>query len=522
MPGSLSIRHLEDRLKRRLRLRTISNEQVLRTYLDTYDWRVYSNGDVIQTVKNKSGLWLDWHSLHTQDEHVWLHLDAIPSFAWSLKDDSLRRKLERIIKVRALTPIALISCRTRSMRAVNKQNKTLLRIELQTDYSCSSQCPQAKCPSSIVSRRIHLYPLKGYKKIFKKTCQYLQSKLQILPSTEDPLITTLNNLNICPGSNNEHSVITDSQQHIHKTVRTIFQNQLIQMRNCEPGLQADIDSEFLHDYRVALRRTRSLLKQATGIFLHRSIRKYTRDFIWLSTATSTTRDMDVYLLSFDAYQSSLPIKMREDLWPLYSYLCSRKQREHTKLCKILHSVRYKDLMRNWSQFIATPHCAKSTLADAQRPSKTMANRWIWRAYRKVLKQGALIRLDSPGELLHELRKKCKKLRYLTEFFRNYYPRKKCIKLIHTLKLLQDNLGEYQDLKVQQSALHQFILDMERETGISSKTRNAINHLIVEFEHREHIVRKDFTKLFDIFASAKNKKIYTKLYAPSALNTSGPS
>ena len=34
----------------------------------------------------------------------------------------------------------------------------------------------------------------------------------------------------------------------------------------EPGMRADLDTEFLHDYRVSLRRTRSLLGQIKNVF----------------------------------------------------------------------------------------------------------------------------------------------------------------------------------------------------------------------------------------------------------------
>ena len=42
-------------------------------------------------------------------------------------------------------------------------------------------------------------------------------------------------------------------------------------------------------------------------------------------------------------------------------------------------------------------------------------------YKKVLKAGRAVTADGPAEEMHELRKDCKKLRYLIEFVRSLYP-----------------------------------------------------------------------------------------------------
>ena len=53
---------------------------------------------------------------------------------------------------------------------------------------------------------------------------------------------------------------------------------------------------------------------------------------------------------------------------------------------------------------------------------------------------------SPPESLHELRKRCKELRYLLEFFGSLYDPGEHWRAVRELKALQDCLGEFQDTR----------------------------------------------------------------------------
>ena len=86
------------------------------------------------------------------------------------------------------------------------------------------------------------------------------------------------------------------------------------------------------------------------------------------------------------------------------------------------------------------------------------------------------------------------------------------KLIGNLKDLQDNLGEFQDLQVQQDSLRQFISLMENETGIELETRKAIEMLVTRLAIRNQKVRLAFDVKFKNFSSTSNSKLYKKIIA----------
>ncbi|MEQ8661764.1 MAG: CHAD domain-containing protein, partial [Gammaproteobacteria bacterium] len=97
------------------------------------------------------------------------------------------------------------------------------------------------------------------------------------------------------------------------------------MQANERGIGEDVDSEFLHDFRVALRRARALV-QAFATFLPDAA-ALREGFAWLSRETSLLRDLDVWLEGFDdAGATALPA--------LYEHLAARRQREQRRLARV--------------------------------------------------------------------------------------------------------------------------------------------------------------------------------------------
>ena len=66
------------------------------------------------------------------------------------------------------------------------------------------------------------------------------------------------------------------------------------------GVLRDIDTEFLHDLRVAVRRTRSAIKLLGRVLPADLAEHFKAEFKWLGDVTTPVRDLDVHLLGFDA------------------------------------------------------------------------------------------------------------------------------------------------------------------------------------------------------------------------------
>ena len=91
----------------------------------------------------------------------------------------------------------------------------------------------------------------------------------------------------------------------------IIRTYLAVARQNEAGVIADIDTEFLHDYRVSLRRVRSVLSLFKGVFSPEQTDALKREFSDLMAPTGRVRDLDVYLLEKDIYFNLIPPNLHQ-------------------------------------------------------------------------------------------------------------------------------------------------------------------------------------------------------------------
>ncbi len=206
--------------------------------------------------------------------------------------------------------------------------------------------------------------------------------------------------------------------------------------------------------------------------------------------------------------------MRADLAPLKAFLEAHQKIEQKVLVKHLKSQRYKSLKEKWREFLLTPPPQRTNLENAQIDIKNTADNHIWKAYKRAMKQGSAITDKCPDEKLHRLRITCKKLRYLLEFFQSMYTDKDIKPLILSLKKLQDNLGDFQDLSVQIDSLNNIEQQMQEEGLVTSGTDQAINYLVKHFEKQIAVEREKFKQRFNQFSQKNVQASFKTLFKPT--------
>ncbi|MEA3413682.1 MAG: CHAD domain-containing protein [Pseudomonadota bacterium] len=507
IPGDLDEEALQGLLlSARLRSTPDKAALVTRVYLDSFDWRLYSAGGVLSATGGKRSYILRWRPLEGGDT-LQFHMDHLPVFVSDLPP-MLRGHLEPVLEMRTLSPVVTTRCRLRPFAVLNEDDKTVLRLEIEQDRDVRHGSVRRSADQS----RVLLRGVRGYADERRRVESVLLDRGGAVPLARDPLDSALALVGREPADySSKLRISLDPRQRTDEAATKILSHLLRTMEVNEPGVRADVDTEFLHDYRVAVRRTRSLLSQVKSIFPVQRVERYRREFAWLGQITSPCRDLDVYLLGFEEFRDSLPSSMKTDLTPLRDYLVRHKADEHARLVAALDSARYGKTMADWKVFLETKRPRRTSMANAMRPLNAVANERIWRMYRKVMKQGGAIDDHTPAEAVHELRKSCKKLRYLMEFFRDIYPPEKIDRLIRSLKGLQDNLGDFQDYEVQHTSLATFEAAMEKETGISDGTRRAMDHLIEALVERQHDTREAFRGRFRGFSRKANRGRFEALF-----------
>jgi CHAD domain-containing protein len=120
--------------------------------------------------------------------------------------------------------------------------------------------------------------------------------------------------------------------------------------------------------------------------------------------------------------------------------------------------------------------------NATRAANAVAGERIIKAYTRLVRRASELDDDSPAAEVHRLRIEAKKLRYLLECFRTLFPEKVIEPQIGKLKKLQNALGGFNDMAVQQRYLAE--LKGELEPEVNTDTIRAIDRLAADLADRQ--------------------------------------
>jgi len=286
-------------------------------------------------------------------------------------------------------------------------------------------------------------------------------------------------------------------------------------RRNEKGVVADYDTEFLHDYRVSLRKVRSVLSLFKGVFEDTATARLQEDFASLMQTTNTLRDLDVYLLNREQYFSLVPAETHDGLRILFDYLAGERKKEQKNVSKFLRSKVYRAEIDRLEKLFA----AASAIAagpKGQEKSLVFASGLILKRYGKVCKIARSIDEETADEVVHQLRINCKKLRYLMEFFAPLFAKDDMKRLLKALKSLQDNLGNFNDYSVQQIFLRQILSEkMHGFRGAELQVAASVGALTAMLFRLQSKERGQVMKNFALFDNSATRTIFTKLFHTEA-------
>lgn len=506
LPEKLSLAVLLDQLRAFAPFEVEPPREGRLRYFDSFDGRLQRQGLILEK--------------ETEDGHPTLRLrrfenDAVlgsvigqaPDFAKELPPGALRDTLKKILENRRLFLLAEVRGLFRRCSLLDDQAKTVARLTvLERLVGAVADGSDWRLPSRLCSE-----PVRGYERELRELDRFLRNWLGLEVASEDLRQSVMARAGRSPGDYSAKPDFRfDPTQPAGEAVRAILAQLLDTLERNLEGTVRDLDSEFLHDFRVAIRRTRTVLGQLKDLLPTATVARFRPEFAWLGTITTPVRDLDVHLLGFDGYRSLLPPEQAADLAPLRERLLAHQKRAQRQLAKELTSPRFRKFLAAWRAWLAPPIFADPSWPEAAAFSLgKAANTRIRKIVRRVLREGAAITDGSPPEELHELRKSCKKLRYLLEFFQSLYPRDKISPLIKALKELQENLGEFQDLEVHAQALRAFATAPDAEPPLPPETLLAIGQLIERLRERSQQVRGEFAARFVVFAAPGNCQLFKK-------------
>jgi len=369
--------------------------------LDSFDWGCYLAGAAVEEVRKGGRRWLLWHDLNGDEETLVQSLDAAPGLAQELPEGPVQGLVRPAIGLRRLCPVVTWEVRREGLRVLDAQARPLARLALE-EYrvighepgTCSpldqalGRCP---VPRQAPPSRLRLTAAEGDAEAVRAVVDILEGVLTLTPAP-GPLVVEM--LAVGPRPPGSYSTRLDyrldAAQPAGDAAREILLGLLNTVEVNIPGAREHLDAEFLHDLRVATRRTRAALAQIPGVLPDPVVADFRARFAWLQQVTGPVRDLDVYLEDFAGLQAALPLTMRADLEPLRAELRTRFDTAQWTLAETLISQPMVDLIRGWRAALIAPLPAGPAPFNAERPVKELADERIWRMVRRVRSEGRAI------------------------------------------------------------------------------------------------------------------------------------
>ena len=502
-----------------------------RSWLDTFDWRLFRAGLILEYRLTRAGhgelLLTDRDGDPVAAETLTGAAAAVPRRPFlpgALPLGPVRERLMSVTTIRAMLPVATAASTLTEHRAVNTDDKTIARIVVEWMTVLPAPKPGAAIPGAPkpgaatdgaaadgapapgASDRIAIIPLRGYQAQADRFAELVEQAPGFGPAAHSAFETALAAAGRRPGdyTSKINVDLAGDLPAAHALAAILGRLFEVALANRD-GTIADIDTEFLHDLRVSVRRTRSVLKIARSALPPSLTERYRPEFKWLGDLTTPTRDLDVFLLTYPSMADGLIGANADELEPFRDYLRQQRTTAHRRLVRGLRSARFARLAEDWQRDLA-----RLASSSRHRPvTGPYAAARIARTHRDVLRTGAAVTEGSAPAALHELRKRCKELRYALEVFASLHEPAQHWRAVNELKTLQDVLGEFQDTEVQRARLRGFAAQMIGQ-GVPATALLAMGEIGAQLAVRQQAARAEFAGRFAAFSSPQGQARITAL------------
>jgi len=447
--------------------------------LDNYDCSLLSSGTALLEFKGKQV------KIELLPEEIEEKLDA------ALPENYFRPALLPSGKLRTITERAVgewrLGSRARGNETVeryrleNEDGKGVARVFLRT----------FRCEDEIPITAVTVQPYRGYgDEVFELRSRFeaMHPVAAVPPAFYRSLPDSVRG-----GSKPIPSV--QPGEGAREAVVDLAQYLLDRVRHYEPGVIEDSDPEILHQYRVALRRMRSLVALLRTVFVQTE-RETLRTHLKLAMkGTGRLRDLDVQMAEVASYSESLPNMLRPGIDGFLSRLRKDREMMSNSARKSLVAASFEERFSPVIKILENPaEPVAGTIAGLLTIS-------IQRRYRRITREIKRFGKEVRPEQLHGLRISCKKLRYLLEFFPQTLHPEPAKPLLKSLKKLQAVLGRYNDLFV----LEAFLADQAKLHTEDGVERMAIGAIIMKTHESRNQLAEKSIKTAHGFCSKVHKR-----------------
>lgn len=275
----------------------------------------------------------------------------------------------------------------------------------------------------------------------------------------------------------------DRDQPAGRVLPLVLGGYLDAFREREPGVRSDVDPEDLHQYRVNLRRARSLMAAGTDVFPSEELVLLMALSSWMAATTSPVRDLDVLLDDFEGLRARIVPELADGADALGEALQQCRADAFAELVQALDGDRYPVLIRRWQAMSTVFRVGGGEPgSDARVRAGTVVDELVLASFRRLRKRGKRAMRSDDLEAWHDLRKAIKRFRYLVASFAPMYPKGSFKKVLGHLSDLQDTLGRLQDHHVQAALIEEVGVDAGGRAALAAGVVSDLLHRDAEAAH----------------------------------------
>jgi len=508
LPDNLTKKHFSDTLKSSFIIKQTDSSSEKISILESFDWGLYKKNLLAVRHENQSiSLWDADNLFDSELAQKIDGIDASSRFWWDFPDCEAKETLTPILNLRSLSNIFKGILKTEQFNLQGDDGKILVFCQLISIY-------KPEQPRSPLMRQIKISPVTGYTKENDQVIALLK-ELGAFEASLPPLDSLLGAIGIAAQPYTVKPEINiPAQMPARSAVSSIIAVMIKKQRLTEDGVIKDIDTEFLHHYRVAIRMVRAAIAQLKVVFPEQDVPILKQRFGDLARKTNKLRDLDVFILDKERYMNLLPQSMRNDLTPMFDDFQDSRQAEAKRISRWIASKTYRGEMGELQALFNNGYSAMETLWS-EKPSIDLAINKIQKTYKKIYKAAIKISHTTPDEAIHKIRIDCKKLRYLLYFFGSQFDKKKIKVVAKHLKKLQDKLGIFNDLTVQGDFLKNYLYQLEHKPKKDIMLIASVGGLISSLYTMQIQERDKCINELAVFSNHENRQLFKETFIDSS-------
>lgn len=278
-----------------------------------------------------------------------------------------------------------------------------------------------------------------------------------------------------------------------KIISTLFEEMLCR----EEGTKKGEDIEDLHRMRVSIRRLRAYLRAIKPLFGKNAINPILNELKRIAQLLGEVRDIDTFVEFLKESESTLP----ESMYPAIELLIDTRLKERQAGLQKIRNEFDSPVYRNWKQSFFKQIMGATFQCHHPPIVREIAPQFILTAYDVVLGFRGRVE-EAPATLLHELRIKNKRFRYLCELFQSCYD-DRIEPVIKDCKKLQDILGDIQD-KNRDILLIESNFEALTE-NVNKQANNPLHEFLDHLKALEQAGRRKFYTFWHSYSLPENEQ-----------------